>query len=60
MRYDGCADGGEVRMIRIDGLGHAWARKEVDTTVVMWQFFKSHRLTASRSRRVSMQTSCRR
>jgi polyhydroxybutyrate depolymerase len=44
MRYDGCADGSEVRMIRIDGLGHTWTRKEVDTTVVMWQFFKSHRL----------------
>ena len=44
MRYDGCADGNEVRMIRIDGLGHAWTRKEVDTTAVMWQFFKSHRL----------------
>ena len=43
MRYDGCA-GGEVRMIRIDGLGHTWTRKEVDTTVVMWQFFKSHQL----------------
>jgi len=45
MRYQGCADGGEVRIIRIDGLGHAWTRKEVDTTVVMWQFFKSHRLS---------------
>jgi polyhydroxybutyrate depolymerase len=44
MRYEGCSDGSEVRMIRIDGLGHAWTRKEVDTTVVMWQFFKSHRL----------------
>jgi polyhydroxybutyrate depolymerase len=44
MRYEGCADGSEVRMIRIDGLGHTWTRKEVDTTVVMWQFFKSHRL----------------
>jgi polyhydroxybutyrate depolymerase len=44
MRYEGCTDGAEVRMIRIDGLGHAWTRKEVDTTVVMWQFFKSHRL----------------
>jgi polyhydroxybutyrate depolymerase len=42
MRYDGCADGSEVRIIRIDGLGHAWTRKEVDTTAVMWQFFKSH------------------
>jgi len=44
MRYEGCAEGTEVRMIRIDGLGHTWTRKEVDTTVVMWQFFKGHRL----------------
>ena len=43
MRYDGCGDA-EVRMIRIDGLGHTWTRVEVDTTAVMWQFFKSHRL----------------
>jgi polyhydroxybutyrate depolymerase len=42
MRYAGCADGAEVRMIRIDGLGHRWTRDEVDTTAVMWQFFKSH------------------
>lgn len=44
MRYEGCDDGAEVRMIRIDGLGHAWAKEEVDTTDVMWRFFKSHRL----------------
>jgi polyhydroxybutyrate depolymerase len=44
MRYQGCADGSEVRMIRIDGLGHAWTRKEVDTTVTMCQFFTSHRM----------------
>lgn len=44
LRYGGCANGSEVRLIRIDGLQHAWARKEVDTTAVMWQFFKSHRL----------------
>jgi polyhydroxybutyrate depolymerase len=44
MRYEGCGDGAEVRMIRIDGLGHAWAKEEVDTTDVMWRFFKSHRL----------------
>ena len=44
MRYEGCGDA-EVRMIRIDGLGHTWTRVEVDTTAVMWQFFKSHRLT---------------
>jgi polyhydroxybutyrate depolymerase len=44
MRYGGCRDGAEVRLIRIDALGHTWTRKEVDTTEVMWQFFKSHRL----------------
>ena len=44
MRYDGCGDGTETRMIRIDGLGHTWTKKEVDTTGVMWQFFKRHRL----------------
>ena len=44
MRYEGCGNGTEVRMIRIDGLGHRWAKDEVDTTMVMWQFFKSHRL----------------
>jgi polyhydroxybutyrate depolymerase len=44
MRYDGCADGTEVRMIRIDGLGHTWTKTHIDTTGVMWEFFKSHRL----------------
>jgi polyhydroxybutyrate depolymerase len=43
MRYEGCV--AEVRMIRIDGLGHTWTKTEVDTTAVMWQFFKSHRLS---------------
>jgi polyhydroxybutyrate depolymerase len=43
LRYQ-CADGAEVRLIRIDGLGHTWTHKEIDTTAVMWQFFKSHRL----------------
>jgi polyhydroxybutyrate depolymerase len=45
MRYEGCAAGTEVRMIRIDGLGHTWTKTEVDTTGVMWQFFKGHRLS---------------
>ena len=40
-----CVVATEVRMIRIDGLGHAWTKKEVDTTGVIWQFFKSHRLS---------------
>jgi polyhydroxybutyrate depolymerase len=45
MRYADCLNGAEVRLIRIDGLVHAWTRKEVDETVEIWQFFKSHRLT---------------
>jgi polyhydroxybutyrate depolymerase len=48
MRYEGCASGTEVRMIRIDGLGHTWTKTEVDTTGVMWQFFKNHRGVAPR------------
>jgi polyhydroxybutyrate depolymerase len=44
MHYAGCREGSEVRMIRIDGLGHTWTKQEIDTTGVMWQFFKSHRL----------------
>jgi polyhydroxybutyrate depolymerase len=44
MRYADCREGTEVRMIRIDGLGHTWTKQEIDTTGVMWQFFKSHRL----------------
>ena len=44
MRYQGCDDGADVRMIRIDGLGHTWAKQEVDATDVMWQFFSGRRL----------------
>jgi polyhydroxybutyrate depolymerase len=44
MHYDGCRDGTEVRLIRIDGLKHAWAREEVDATAVMWEFFRRHSL----------------
>jgi polyhydroxybutyrate depolymerase len=44
MRYESCQDGAAVRMIRVDGLGHAWTKREVDTTEVMWQFFSGHRL----------------
>ena len=42
MRYEGCGDDAEVRLIRIDGLGHRWTREEIDTTVEIWRFFKSH------------------
>lgn len=44
LRYEGCDDGAEVRLIRIDGLGHVWAREEVDATAAMWDFFKRHAL----------------
>lgn len=44
MRYEGCADGADVQLIRIDGLGHTWAKQEVDATAVMWRFFSGHRL----------------
>ena len=44
MRYEGCDDGAEVQMIRIDGLGHTWTKEEVDTTSEMWRFFSGHRL----------------
>ena len=44
MHYEGCVAGTEVRMIRIDGLGHTWTREEVDTTSEMWRFFAGHRL----------------
>ena len=44
MRYGGCDNGAEVRLIRIDGLGHSWARQEIDATAVMWQFFRGHGL----------------
>ena len=44
MRYEGCADDAEVRLISIDGLGHRWTREEIDTTAEIWRFFKSHSL----------------
>ena len=44
MRYGGCDNDAEVRLIRIDGLGHSWARAEIDATAAMWQFFRSHAL----------------
>jgi polyhydroxybutyrate depolymerase len=44
MRYEGCRNGAEVQMIRIDDLGHTWAREEVDATAAMWRFFSAHPL----------------
>jgi polyhydroxybutyrate depolymerase len=34
----------EVRLVRVDGLVHRWARDEVDATAAMWEFFKGHAL----------------
>jgi polyhydroxybutyrate depolymerase len=42
MRYEGCRRDSEVRLIRIDGLGHSWARQEIDATAAIWQFFSQH------------------
>ena len=44
MRYAGCQGDADVRMIRIDGLGHSWAREEIDTTAAIWRFFSQHAL----------------
>ena len=44
MRYEGCDAGAEVRLIRVDGLVHTWAREQVDATAVAWEFFRRHAL----------------
>ena len=44
MRYEGCDRNAQVRMIRIDGLGHSWTREEIDTTAAIWEFFSQHPL----------------
>jgi polyhydroxybutyrate depolymerase len=44
LRYERCGGGAEVRLIRIDGLGHTWAREQIDATAAMWQFFRGHAL----------------
>jgi polyhydroxybutyrate depolymerase len=42
LSYAGCE--AEVRLVRIDGLVHRWARDEVDATAEMWAFFRRHSL----------------
>ena len=42
LSYAGCR--AEVRLVRVDGLVHRWARDEVDATAAMWEFFKGHAL----------------
>jgi polyhydroxybutyrate depolymerase len=44
LSYSGCRTGSEVRLVRIDGLEHRWARDEVDATQAMWEFFRTHSL----------------
>jgi polyhydroxybutyrate depolymerase len=44
LRYEGCNAGAEVRLIRIDGLKHTWARDEIDATRAMLDFFRGHTL----------------
>jgi polyhydroxybutyrate depolymerase len=44
LRYAGCSAGTEVRLLRIDGMGHIWPRTEVDAAETAWQFFKAHPL----------------
>ena len=44
MRYTGCRGDVEVRLVRIDALGHTWPKQEIDATGAIWQFFKSQRL----------------
>jgi polyhydroxybutyrate depolymerase len=42
LRYEGCD--AEVRLVRVDGLVHRWARDEIDATAEMWAFFRRHSL----------------
>jgi polyhydroxybutyrate depolymerase len=45
LRYTGCD--AEVRLVRIDGLVHRWARDEVDATAEAWKFFRAQRLPSA-------------
>ena len=42
--YGNCADGADVVLYRIAGLGHTWAKNEIDATREMWTFLKKHAL----------------
>jgi polyhydroxybutyrate depolymerase len=48
LSYEGCD--ADVRLVRIDGLVHAWARTEVDATAEAWRFFSGHKLVDSPKR----------
>jgi polyhydroxybutyrate depolymerase len=45
LSYKGCD--ADVRLVRVDGLVHTWARDEVDATAAAWEFFKAQRLPTS-------------
>jgi polyhydroxybutyrate depolymerase len=38
--YGGCEADADVLLYRIAGLGHTWAKNEIDATRVMWEFFR--------------------
>jgi polyhydroxybutyrate depolymerase len=44
LSYEGCD--ADVRLVRVDGLVHRWARDEVDATAAAWKFFVAQRLPA--------------
>ncbi|HEY0957382.1 MAG TPA: PHB depolymerase family esterase [Roseateles sp.] len=44
VRYAGCSGGAEVRLLRVNGMGHIWPRTEVDASDAIWQFFKAQAL----------------
>jgi polyhydroxybutyrate depolymerase len=40
--YGNCTDGADVVLYRIAGLGHTWAKDEIDATREMWTFLQKH------------------
>jgi polyhydroxybutyrate depolymerase len=44
LSYKGCD--ADVKLVRVDGLVHRWARDEIDATAAAWEFFKAQRLPA--------------
>lgn len=51
--YAGCSGDAEVRLLRIDGMGHIWPHAEVDAPAVIWQFFKAHPRQPGETKRTS-------
>jgi polyhydroxybutyrate depolymerase len=42
--YGNCTDGADAVLYRIAGLGHTWAKNEIDATRAMWTFLEKHAL----------------